>query len=197
MLYLIEDRDYLKIGYSTDIESRIKSYKTTNVYCKLIDIKDGGKWNETELHKLCSEYHYTGEWFKNCPEVLDVWNNYNSHDQYDYKRLLEILKKFSNLWNFNITSYVSNNIGEFVSLYQDNMDFIKDTMKRDTPFFKFIRPYVDTIFKNYVNLNFDKPSLKDYIKAIQTSVNCMIDFNMIESKINEQLNEDFEVKEEN
>lgn len=70
-------------------------------------------------------------------------------------------------------------------------------MNRDTPFFKFIRPYIDAIFKNYVNLNFDKPSLKDYIKAIQSSVNCMIDFNIIESKIEEQMNEDFELKEEN
>lgn len=195
MLYLIEDRDYLKIGYSTDIESRIKSYKTTNVYCKLLDIKDGERWNETELHKLCQDYFYTGEWFKNCPEVLEIWNNYNPKDQYDYKRLLEILKKFSNLWNFDINPRTSSNCQSFIDLYKKNKNFIDDTWKRDTPFFNFVRKYVEPIWRNGIALDEDKPSMGDYMKAIQSSVKCLVNFPEIESKIMEQIN-NLEPKEE-
>lgn len=197
MLYLIEDRDYLKIGYSTDIESRIKSYKTTNVYCKLIDIKDGERWNELELHKLCSEYHYTGEWFKNCPEVLEIWNSYNPHNQYDYKGLLELMKEFSNLWNFNITPQSYTNKKSFVDLYKNNINLIDDTLKRNTPFFNFVKPYMKEILNNYTKLKTDKVYWDDYMKAIQSSVRCLLDFNIIESKIKEQMNDDFKVKEEN
>jgi hypothetical protein len=61
MLYLIEDRDYLKIGYTSNIEERIKSYKITNIYCKLVDIKEGDKYNEYELHKICDKWKVAGE----------------------------------------------------------------------------------------------------------------------------------------
>ena len=53
MLYLLEDRDYLKIGYTTNLNERMKSYKTCNCYIKLIASKPGSKKDEHRLHKLC------------------------------------------------------------------------------------------------------------------------------------------------
>ena len=61
MLYLIEDRDYLKIGFTVDMKNRINSYKTTNCYATLIDTKPGTRIDEKELHRLCEPYHYVRE----------------------------------------------------------------------------------------------------------------------------------------
>lgn len=61
MLYLIEDRDYLKIGYAGNIQNRMNNYKVENLYVKLIDIKLGTTIDEHNLHKLCETYHYNGE----------------------------------------------------------------------------------------------------------------------------------------
>lgn len=61
MLYLIKDRDYVKIGFTKDIEDRIKTYKTHNMYFELIDTKPGTKKDETALHDLCKKYQYQSE----------------------------------------------------------------------------------------------------------------------------------------
>lgn len=78
MLYLIKDRDYLKIGFTTDLKSRLISYNTTNCYCTLLDSKPGSKMDETNLHDLCKPWTYKLEWFTNTPEVINIWNNYES-----------------------------------------------------------------------------------------------------------------------
>ena len=72
MLYLIEDRDYLKIGFTTDLEKRISSYKTTNCYAKLIDTKPGSRIDEKAIHLLCEKHHYDREWFYNNDEVRKI-----------------------------------------------------------------------------------------------------------------------------
>lgn len=56
MLYLIEDRDYLKIGYANNVEERMKTYRTHTLYTKLLDTKKGSKIDETRLHQLCEPY---------------------------------------------------------------------------------------------------------------------------------------------
>ena len=55
MIYLIKDRDYLKIGYSANIDQRKKSYDTTNCYAEIIMTKDGSRKDESNLHKLCEK----------------------------------------------------------------------------------------------------------------------------------------------
>lgn len=87
MLYLIEDRDYLKIGFTIDMKNRMNSYKTTNCYATLIDTKPGTRIDEKELHRLCEPHHYTREWFHNTQEVRDIWNNYIPDFYSTYKDL--------------------------------------------------------------------------------------------------------------
>lgn len=53
MIYLIEDRDVLKIGYAANVFEREKAYKTHNYYAKLISSKPGTKEDERKLHELC------------------------------------------------------------------------------------------------------------------------------------------------
>lgn len=72
MLYLLEDREYLKIGYTKDIQKRFKQHRCSNLHFKLLDFKPGTLKNEKELHELCKNYLITSEWFKNCKEVKDI-----------------------------------------------------------------------------------------------------------------------------
>ena len=89
MIYLIEDRDYLKIGYAEDVDKRFKQYKTYSLYPKLLTYKIGSTSDERKLHQLCEQWHISGEWFKNCPEVRDIFNNYNT--EFDLLNLKQIV----------------------------------------------------------------------------------------------------------
>lgn len=61
MLYLIKDRDYIKIGYTQDITSRWKNYKLHNCYVELLYTKPGSRIDEKEIHALCNKYLYQGD----------------------------------------------------------------------------------------------------------------------------------------
>lgn len=61
MLYLIENGAYLKIGFTTNLQSRLKTYRTHNPNFSLLNSKDGIKQDETMLHKLCNQYKYERE----------------------------------------------------------------------------------------------------------------------------------------
>lgn len=85
MIYLIEDQNYLKIGYAKEISSRFKAYKTHAAAVKLLASKMGCRADEKELHKLCADYRYRGEWFENRQEVKDIFNNYESKITKDWE----------------------------------------------------------------------------------------------------------------
>lgn len=50
MIYLIKNRNYLKIGYSNNIEERLKNYNIHNPNYELLAIRDGTREFETFLH---------------------------------------------------------------------------------------------------------------------------------------------------
>lgn len=110
MLYLIEDRDYLKIGYSKNLSKRLKAYELHNCYAKLIDSKPGNKQDETNLHELCKNYNYNSEWFFNCSEVKQIFKDYQNFELeqiYEYKKYvtekaLTILKNWNTFDKFKI-----------------------------------------------------------------------------------------------
>ena len=56
MLYLISSKNYLKIGYSDDVQSRILCYKTHNPNCKLLATRQGSRISENYFHILLSKY---------------------------------------------------------------------------------------------------------------------------------------------
>lgn len=61
MLYLVKDRDYLKIGYTSNLDQRKKAYETTNCYAEIIMTRDGTMKDEKILHELCKQWHYKNE----------------------------------------------------------------------------------------------------------------------------------------
>lgn len=71
MIYFIECDGYVKIGYTTQLNRRVKSFATSNPHpVKLLASAPGNVEDEQELHKRFRELHHRGEWFRKTPELL-------------------------------------------------------------------------------------------------------------------------------
>lgn len=92
MIYLIESPNYYKIGYTDNVERRLKQYKTHCLEINLLDFKEGTSTDETNLHKACSEFKVENEWFRKDPEILKIWDTYFKYFQKTYPK---IPKKFT------------------------------------------------------------------------------------------------------
>ena len=77
MIYLIKSNDKLKIGYTSNLEVRLKQYKTHNLDIELLNKKEGSINDEKTLHSICSEYKIKNEWFKYNQFIIDAFNKYN------------------------------------------------------------------------------------------------------------------------
>ena len=79
MLYLIklrgETNTLLKIGYTKNIDKRLKTYKTHNPLIELVDIKEGSIFDESCLHNQLKEYLFddSKEWFIENNEIYNIW----------------------------------------------------------------------------------------------------------------------------
>lgn len=63
-VYFIEAGDCVKIGKSTDVQSRITTLQTASQHTlKLVGLMAGGAREERRLHAAFSEYRTNGEWF--------------------------------------------------------------------------------------------------------------------------------------
>lgn len=95
MLYLIRSftrtGSFLKVGYSGDIEKRMKQYLVENPGRELVGTREGDLTEETRMHLYLTACGFKAgfleEWFIDCPEVITgfhqsrskvdkvVWNN--------------------------------------------------------------------------------------------------------------------------
>lgn len=77
MLYLIKEygknKTYLKIGYTQNLEERLKAYNIHSAEFELVNSMEGSQELETFAHKLLANYNIKGEWFKEDPMVYYVW----------------------------------------------------------------------------------------------------------------------------
>lgn len=96
MLYLIQDRDYLKIGYSSNMDQRKKAYETTNCYAEVIMTKDGSRKDETILHNLCKPWQYKNEWFYYDEQVIEIFKEYQPNQEQKVKELEESIVDIKN-----------------------------------------------------------------------------------------------------
>lgn len=81
MIYLLECDNYYKIGYASNLNTRLKHYDTHNPNYKLIDSKEGSQQDETCLHRLCHNFLVKGEWFCKNDDVLKIWNQFTPKNQ--------------------------------------------------------------------------------------------------------------------
>lgn len=192
MLYLIEDRDYLKIGYTKDINSRWKNYQLHNCYAKLISTKEGSRMDEIKLHDLCKDYSYKGEWYYNCKEVKDIFNAFEEFTQQEINYFKQIVTfRFINIVScYTIEPNVSNKILEKIKYFVNNGDKFKlakwlhfymeqekfkvniryiNKLENDTPYepqWKY-----EIFFDRTITLNLEKPwftNQKVYCNILQT-----------------------------
>lgn len=87
MIYLIESDDYYKIGYTSNLEQRIKSYNTCNPNFKIIDTRNGSREDESALHTLCEDFREKFEWFKKDTSILYIWKTYFYYKENNEKKL--------------------------------------------------------------------------------------------------------------
>lgn len=79
MLYLIQSGNYLKIGYSDNentFRRRLIDYNCHNPNYQVLELIEGTRDDEYQLHQICKQYQYYTEWFYYCKEVMDIWDQY-------------------------------------------------------------------------------------------------------------------------
>lgn len=64
MLYFLKTLDYYKVGFTENLNSRMKVYASDNPIAELLGIKDGTKQDEKRYQISFCNYEGTGEWYK-------------------------------------------------------------------------------------------------------------------------------------
>jgi Meiotically up-regulated gene 113 len=65
MIYFIRTGEYVKIGYSTNVPTRLSGIKTATPYdIELLGTCPGTRATEKSLHDRFARLHYRGEWFR-------------------------------------------------------------------------------------------------------------------------------------
>lgn len=114
-VYAISDGENIKIGMSSNVESRLKNLQTSNSKELLVvwkyyvgkSSKDAAKI-EKMLHRACKEYSIRGEWFE--MKALDIVNAFNPDRKHcakwEYAKLVTVERKRRN----GILNYTVNDI---------------------------------------------------------------------------------------
>lgn len=63
-IYVLESNSKIKIGFSNNVEKRLKQHKTSNSDIKLIACYEGTLNEEKQLHIDLANYSIAGEWYK-------------------------------------------------------------------------------------------------------------------------------------
>ena len=83
MLYLIRSfgrgsKSYLKIGFSDNLDNRLRQYRIHNPQFELISLRQGTQEDEMLLHMFLDikgyRTNFLNEWFIDCPEVLTLFH---------------------------------------------------------------------------------------------------------------------------
>lgn len=92
MIYFIQAKQFVKIGYSNDPENCLKDLQTANpVRLKLLATMPGSYQTEAELHKIFEKHRANLEWFrydghlKNCIRAIN--DTHNIHPVIDVRSL--------------------------------------------------------------------------------------------------------------
>ena len=117
MLYLIRSftrtGTYLKVGYTANIDRRMRDYLTENPGRELIGTRAGDLTEETRMHLYLTacgfKADFLDEWFQDCPEVLSGF-----HDRRE-KMDREIWRKREDLF----TSFDFSRRSLKVQIYED------------------------------------------------------------------------------
>ena len=132
MLYLIRDRDYIKIGFTDNLDQRQKAYETTNCYAEVIMTKDGSRRDEKILHELCKQWHYKNEWFNYDDEIVRIFKEYKPDIEEEVKNLKKKIKELEDsLKNINCRlNALSIFTKEHMAILEMNQTRIEDLLEK-------------------------------------------------------------------
>lgn len=123
MLYLIKSQQYVKIGFTTDLEKRMSIYTTHNPDFELLDTCIGTLKDEKSLHKQIKDFQFKNEWYYDNPKIYEIWN---------------IFKRTASLKNnLRLLDFVDKNILFFI-LKLVNPNNINDKIEIDSQWLKII-----------------------------------------------------------
>lgn len=116
MLYLVKSHDIIKIGGTKNLPKRIIAYKTSNPDIKFLELAEGYKEEEKELHYKLKPYKYknTKEWFIDCLEVRKVWKEYREGREIPELELFKALPH-----PHKVDSYFVETLGEDIIYKQE------------------------------------------------------------------------------
>lgn len=87
-IYVLKCNDAVKVGYTTDLDKRIKSHQTSNPFIEFICSYEGSIKDESLIHKKLHNYIKDGcrEWFN---YYEDIFNDIDSYFKYKNYNLIE------------------------------------------------------------------------------------------------------------
>ena len=154
--------DLLKIGYTGDLDSRMKAYLTTNPEYTLLQTREGDTSVESYLHKKFEKYRYkdSKEWFYYDQEIIDDFQC-NLEDFIDKDILLDCIKKDIRSKISSVVELKEKYLNQILEEVKSLDDFSEELYDEE----KIISNIVD-IWENGINQfnkGIDNISLKDYI----------------------------------
>lgn len=82
MIYLMQNRDFFKIGYTDNLEGRLSSLQTSNPETILLAVIDGDIKEEKLLHKKFEKYRYSNEWFFKSIDIYEYFKSTTNDNKY-------------------------------------------------------------------------------------------------------------------
>lgn len=74
----IDDSAICKVGFSTDVGSRLRQLQTSNPFVlRLVKTRNGCPILEKAIHNALKKFHVRGEWFRMTPEVSVIFDDTN------------------------------------------------------------------------------------------------------------------------
>lgn len=119
MIYVITSGDYLKVGYSKNVCTRLKSYETSNPDVNVISYSSGSISDEKDLHEKLKSFHHRNEWFHKTSESLNI-----IHNEFTLEKALA---KQENVKQIGIVRYWQSNFSDGTIAATPNSNLIKIT----------------------------------------------------------------------
>lgn len=170
----------LKIGYTSNLDKRMKTYSTTNPDYILLKTREGGLDLESYLHKRFEKYKYkdSREWFYYNREIIDQFYC-NVEDCIDESTLLYHIKKD-----------LLSNISHVFELNKKHIKKLLDNLKLSNNYTKSIYDKsriihaVNTVWEKERNLLKDIISKAYLVNFKPIDLNNGVDYNNITVNIN-------------
>lgn len=127
MLYLVRFDNALKIGYTSNLIDRLKSFQTTQLNVELVSSREGDLKHEKILHELCSSAKLRNELFRDEPIVISIFNNHIFNDEEIRNKNLEMKNKELMITNSSLKLEIKQLNKENQKLI-DNLRFAKSRL---------------------------------------------------------------------